>query len=132
MSGDAAAGQQPVDRSFLASGGGTAEMIASWTGRPPPGADLVGPEFVVIYNDAWVPILRPAKHPALGKPGELVWLEMWHIIGAAALAGRPGRWVLPMRHGVDRRRIWLSKSHHLAPAAIAEAAGRATTGRWSR
>jgi PAS domain-containing protein len=27
---------------------------------------------------------------------------------AAALAGRDGRWVLPMRHGSDRRRLWLS------------------------
>ncbi|HZE01129.1 MAG TPA: hypothetical protein VE155_05135 [Pseudonocardiaceae bacterium] len=36
MSGDAAAGQQPVDRSFLASGGGTAEMIAEldWSTTP--------------------------------------------------------------------------------------------------
>lgn len=36
MSGDAAAGQQPVDRSFLASGSGTAEMIAEldWSTTP--------------------------------------------------------------------------------------------------
>jgi PAS domain S-box-containing protein len=42
----------------------------------------VGPELVLIYNDAWVPILGPSKHPALGKPGAQVWPEMWHIIGA--------------------------------------------------
>ncbi len=41
-----------------------------------------GPELVLIYNDAWVPILGPSKHPALGKPGAQVWPEMWHIIGA--------------------------------------------------
>ncbi|MGQ0573865.1 MAG: PAS domain-containing protein [Pseudonocardia sp.] len=40
-----------------------------------------GPELVLIYNDAWIPILGPAKHPALGKPGAAVWPEMWHIIG---------------------------------------------------
>ena len=41
-----------------------------------------GPQLVLIYNDAWVPILGPSKHPALGKPGAQVWPEMWHIIGA--------------------------------------------------
>ncbi|MGH3786710.1 MAG: SpoIIE family protein phosphatase [Pseudonocardiaceae bacterium] len=41
-----------------------------------------GPELVLIYNDAWMPILGPSKHPALGKPGAQVWPEMWHIIGA--------------------------------------------------
>jgi PAS domain S-box-containing protein len=41
-----------------------------------------GPELVLIYNDAWVPILGPSKHPALGRPGAQVWPEMWHIIGA--------------------------------------------------
>src|ERR671916_2394320 len=49
---------------------------------PTPDGDLVGPELVLIYNDAWVPILGPSKHPALGKPGAQVWPEMWHIIGA--------------------------------------------------
>ncbi len=41
-----------------------------------------GPELVLLYNDAWVPILGPEKHPALGRPGATVWPEMWHIIGA--------------------------------------------------
>ncbi|MGH3784820.1 MAG: SpoIIE family protein phosphatase [Pseudonocardiaceae bacterium] len=41
-----------------------------------------GPELVLIYNDAWVPILGPSKHPALGRPGVQVWPEMWHIIGS--------------------------------------------------
>ena len=41
-----------------------------------------GPELVLLYNDAWIPILGPSKHPALGKPGAEVWPEMWHIIGA--------------------------------------------------
>jgi anti-anti-sigma factor len=40
-----------------------------------------GPELVLLYNDAWVPILGPSKHPALGRPGASVWPEMWHIIG---------------------------------------------------
>jgi PAS domain S-box-containing protein len=40
-----------------------------------------GPDLALIYNDAWVPILGPDKHPALGWPGIQVWPENWHIIG---------------------------------------------------
>lgn len=41
-----------------------------------------GPDLVLLYNDAWIPILGPRKHPrALGHPGSEVWPEMWHIIG---------------------------------------------------
>ncbi|MDN5747765.1 MAG: GAF domain-containing protein [Pseudonocardia sp.] len=40
-----------------------------------------GPELVLLCNDAWVPILGPAKHPAPGRPGAQVCPEMWHIIG---------------------------------------------------
>ncbi|WP_432907305.1 SpoIIE family protein phosphatase [Micromonospora matsumotoense] len=45
-----------------------------------------GPELRFIYNDAYGPLLG-SKHPALGKPGDQVWAEIWHIIG-------------PMLHGV--------------------------------
>jgi PAS domain S-box-containing protein len=43
---------------------------------------LCGPEFVVLYNDAYIPILGH-KHPhlALGKPGHEAWGEIWHVIG---------------------------------------------------
>jgi PAS domain S-box-containing protein len=131
MSGDAAADQRPVDWSFLTSGGRTAEMIAelgwsatslgpitSWPQSLRTAVSIClasrhpmviwwGPELVLIYNDAWVPILGPAKHPALGKPGELVWPEMWHIIGAqlrSVLDTGQATWsddqLLPaMRHG---------------------------------
>ncbi len=40
-----------------------------------------GPDLVLLYNDAWVPILGPDKHPAVGLPGIQVWPEVWHIIG---------------------------------------------------
>jgi PAS domain S-box-containing protein len=40
-----------------------------------------GPHLVLLYNDAWVPILGPEKHPALGRPGIDVSPEIWHIIG---------------------------------------------------
>ncbi|OKH56305.1 histidine kinase [Calothrix sp. HK-06] len=42
-----------------------------------------GRELVLIYNDAWRPVLGPIKHPkALGKPGYEMWQEAWEIIGA--------------------------------------------------
>ena len=42
-----------------------------------------GPEFTVLYNDAWRPILgEGGKHPkALGSPGIEVWPEVWDILG---------------------------------------------------
>jgi len=47
-----------------------------------------GPELVMIYNDAYRPILGRSKHPsALGSPGSSVWPEIWPLIG-------------PMLHGV--------------------------------
>ncbi len=37
---------------------------------------------MLLYNDAWLPILGN-KHPAsLGRPGSEVWSEIWDIIGA--------------------------------------------------
>jgi PAS domain S-box-containing protein len=40
-----------------------------------------GKELVLLYNDAWRPILG-TKHPkALGRPGQEVWSEIWDVIG---------------------------------------------------
>lgn len=40
-----------------------------------------GPEFIILYNDAWRPILG-VKHPkALGSRGIETWPEIWDIIG---------------------------------------------------
>ncbi len=40
-----------------------------------------GPEFLMLYNDAWRPILG-TKHPmGLGRPGVEIWPEIWDIIG---------------------------------------------------
>ena len=40
-----------------------------------------GPELVLLYNDAWSPILGD-KHPSsLGRPGRDVWPEIWDTIG---------------------------------------------------
>ncbi len=41
-----------------------------------------GPELVMIYNDAYRPMLGKSKHPrALGAPGREVWGEIWDVIG---------------------------------------------------
>ncbi|GAA3464743.1 SpoIIE family protein phosphatase [Saccharothrix longispora] len=39
-----------------------------------------GEELLFLHNDAYRPMLGD-KHPALGKPGEQVWPEIWHTIG---------------------------------------------------
>ncbi|NVO14858.1 MAG: response regulator [Rhodoplanes sp.] len=41
-----------------------------------------GPDFVMLYNDAYRPILGMTKHPAsLGRPGRVIWPETWSITG---------------------------------------------------
>jgi PAS domain S-box-containing protein len=40
-----------------------------------------GPDLLMLYNDAWRPVLGKTKHPAIGKRGRDVWPEIWHIIG---------------------------------------------------
>jgi PAS domain S-box-containing protein len=50
-----------------------------------------GPELVMLYNDAYRPILGATKHPAaVGLRGQDCWPEVWQIIG-------------PMLHGVLAR-----------------------------
>src|SRR6201996_2608402 len=40
-----------------------------------------GPDLVILYNDAYRQTLQ-SKHPwALGKPGRVVWAEIWDVIG---------------------------------------------------
>ncbi|MCC6437877.1 MAG: serine/threonine-protein phosphatase [Acidimicrobiales bacterium] len=41
-----------------------------------------GPERIMVYNDAYRPMLGATKHPdALGAPAERVWAEIWDVIG---------------------------------------------------
>ncbi len=41
-----------------------------------------GPDLIMLYNDAWRPVLGVSKHPHfLGEPGQKAWPEIWHIIG---------------------------------------------------
>jgi PAS domain S-box-containing protein len=64
-----------------------------------------GKELVLLYNDAWRPILG-TKHPqALGRPGKEVWSEIWDIIGVqleSVLATGQATWSDDMLLLVDR------------------------------
>jgi len=41
-----------------------------------------GPDLIMLYNDAWQPILGETKHPAgLGRPGADSWPETWPMVG---------------------------------------------------
>ena len=41
-----------------------------------------GPDLIMLYNDAWQPILGETKHPGgLGRPGWESWPETWPIVG---------------------------------------------------
>lgn len=41
-----------------------------------------GPKLIMLYNDAWQPILGETKHPGgLGRPGADSWPDTWPIVG---------------------------------------------------
>lgn len=43
---------------------------------------LWGPEFIVLYNDAYRPILGKTKHPAaMGSPAASIFAEVWELVG---------------------------------------------------
>ncbi len=43
---------------------------------------LWGPELVLLYNDAYIPVLGPTKHPgAMGRPVEENFAEVWSTVG---------------------------------------------------
>ncbi len=43
---------------------------------------LWGPDLLLLYNDAYRPILGPRKHPgAMARPVEQSYLELWHTVG---------------------------------------------------
>ena len=47
---------------------------------------LWGPELVMLYNDAFRPILGTTKHPAaLGQRAVECWPEVWHVVGPMLL-----------------------------------------------
>jgi signal transduction histidine kinase len=41
-----------------------------------------GRDLAILYNDEYIPMLGPAKHPAaLGELGSKVWAEIWDVVG---------------------------------------------------
>jgi PAS domain S-box-containing protein len=56
---------------------------------PSPARTMWGPDFILIYNDAYRPIPGPRHPAALGRPAKEVYGESWHVVGPlldAALA----------------------------------------------
>lgn len=72
-----------------------------------------GEDLYFLYNDAYLPFLG-AKHPVLAKPGNLVWDEIWDIIGPAlrsVLDSGSATWsqdvMLPLnRNGYTEETYW--------------------------
>jgi two-component sensor histidine kinase len=101
-----AGGVERASTSFLEEGGKMGALMRShdWTNSPlgDPGTwpDALkmavatclssrfpmvvwwGPQLIMLYNDAWQPILGETKHPGgLGRPGAESWPETWPIVG---------------------------------------------------
>ena len=78
-----------------------------------------GPEYALVYNDAYRGILS-AKHPAaLGRPGAVVWAEIWAGIepqfaqvwqGGAPVYGEDARFVMARLEGGATEEAWFSYS----------------------
>jgi PAS domain-containing protein len=90
-----------------------------------PTAIYWGPDFHVLYNDAWSEI--PAeKHPwMLGKPAREGWADIWHVVGPQfqqVFEGGQGlasyEQMLPMVRGGQVRETWWNYS--LTPIRDAE------------
>ncbi|WP_285776873.1 SpoIIE family protein phosphatase [Microtetraspora sp. NBRC 13810] len=70
-------------------------------------------ELRFLYNDAYLPLLG-TNHPALAKPGDQVWGEIWHIIGPmlhSVMTTGEATWsedlLLPLvRHGYLEETYW--------------------------
>ena len=78
-----------------------------------------GPEYALVYNDAYRRILA-AKHPAaLGQPGPVVWAEIWSALeaqfaqvwqGGAPVYGEDARFVMARLEGGATEVAWFSYS----------------------
>jgi len=82
-----------------------------------PTAIYWGPQFYVLYNDAWS-VIPAERHPAaLGRPARLLWSDIWHVVGPQfeqALATGVGvaqyEQMLPMERGGVPRETWWNYS----------------------
>ena len=63
-----------------------------------------GPDLLLLYNDAYVPILGDRHPDALGRSAREVWAEVWPVVGAQMEAGLQGKTVLKERSLVPMTR----------------------------
>ena len=86
---------------------------------PHPICLWVGPEYALVYNDAYRRILA-AKHPtALGQPGSVVWGEIWQALapqlaqvaaGGPPIYGEDARFVIARLGGGATEDAWFNYS----------------------
>jgi signal transduction histidine kinase len=74
-------------------------MVATCVNAPLLGAVLWGPDLLVLYNDACIPVLG-ARHPdALGTPAREMWADIWDEVAPLFQS------VLTTGRGCERRNI---------------------------
>ncbi|WP_433716994.1 hypothetical protein ACQP2Y_23880 [Actinoplanes sp. CA-051413] len=86
-----------------------------------------GPDHVLVYNEAYVPMIGD-KHPAaLGAPAAKVFAEIWSTIDPmleSVLAGRGATWVEDLRLLMDRRGFLEETYFTFSYSAVHDSAGR--------
>ncbi|GAA3952539.1 PP2C family protein-serine/threonine phosphatase [Actinoplanes auranticolor] len=88
---------------------------------------LWGSDHVLVYNEAYAPMIGD-KHPAaLGAPAAKVFAEIWSTIGPmldAVLAGRGATWVEDLRLLMDRRGFLEETYFTFSYSAVHDSDGR--------
>jgi PAS domain-containing protein len=82
-----------------------------------PTAIYWGPEFYVLYNDAWS-VIPAERHPAaLGQPARHLWSDIWHVVGpefeqvmADGVGVAQYEQMLPIVRGGAARETWWNYS----------------------
>ncbi|MEU8615120.1 PP2C family protein-serine/threonine phosphatase [Actinoplanes sp. NPDC048791] len=86
-----------------------------------------GPDHVLVYNEAYVPMIGD-KHPAaLGAPAAKVFAEIWSTIGPmleSVLAGQGATWVEDLRLLMDRRGFLEETYFTFSYSAVHDSDGR--------
>jgi len=88
-----------------------------------------GPDLIQFYNDAYIPLLGPERHPsALGQAGQACWEEIWPVIGPQidlVMSGRGATWhedqLIPVTRYGARRHVWWTYGYspiELAPGQV--------------
>jgi PAS domain S-box-containing protein len=79
-----------------------------------PAAMWLGPDLNLFYNDAYIDALGPRHPAAFGRPGKIVWGELWDVIGpqfAQVMRTRKGlsernQRLIMTRHGYEEETFW--------------------------